>query len=166
MLLTSDAAHKLIKKLETEKQALKSMMSANETFVVSTSEGDPELLRPEFDFKKCVDGINEIDTKIMKSKHARNVFNATSLVADTGLTVDQVLIKLPILTRNSERYFSLSNVQPKKRISSYGESVEYRYVNYDVSLAKELYEIASTELRELQEKLNLFNATATFEVDL
>lgn len=166
MLFTSDAAHKLIKKLEAEKKSLKSVMSANETFVVSTSEGDPELLRPEFDFEDTVKQISELDVKIMKIKHARNVFNTTTIVGDTGLTVDQVLMRLPILTGNAERYFAMSNGQPKRRVSSYGESVDYRYVNYDITYARELYEKASTELTELQEKLNLLNATATFEVDL
>lgn len=166
MLFTSDAAHKLIKKLETEKKSLKSIMLANETFIVATSEGDPELLRPEFDFKEAIEKINVLDEKIIKLKHARNVFNTTTIVGDTGLTVDQVLMKLPVLTQNSERYLSLSNQQTKKRISSYGDSVEYRYTNYDIEYAKKLHEEMSTELIQLQEKLNLLNATVTFEVDL
>ena len=59
----------------------------------------------------------------------------------------------------------MGNKQMKTRKSSYGDSVEYTYTNYDIAYAKELGESMYNELLSLQEKLNLINSTIAFEVE-
>lgn len=166
MLMTSDYAQKMIKKLEEEKSQLCDNILKYSTFIVSTSEGDPEELRPEFDLVEIVKQIKYIDAKILKIRHARNVFNATTIVDGTDMTVDMVLIQMPILNKESRTYLSMGNAQQKERRSTYGDSVEYKYTNYDIAWAKELGNAKQDKLLELQEKLNLLNSTVTFEVDI
>lgn len=164
MLMTSDYAQKMIKKLEEEKSQLNANISNYSTFVVSIQEGDPEELRPEFDLKATVEKIEEIEKQILKIKHARNLFNSITVLNGTDLTIDVALIRMAILNQNYRRYIDMGNKQPKTRKNSYGDSVDYTYTNYDISYAKELGESMYNELLSLQEKLNLVNSTITFEV--
>ena len=165
MLMTSDYAQKIIKKLEEEKSQLISNISNYSTFVVSILEGNPEELRPEFDLKATVEKIEEIENKILKIKHAKNLFNANTKIDGTELTIDAALIRMAILNKNYKRYMDMGNKQMKTRKSSYGDSVEYTYTNYDIAYAKELGESMYNELLSLQEKLNLINSTIAFEVE-
>ena len=165
MLMTSDYAQKIIKKLEEEKSQLISNISNYSTFVVSILEGNPEELRPEFDLKATVEKIEEIENKILKIKHAKNLFNANTKIDGTELTIDAALIRMAILNKNYKRYMDMVNKQMKTRKSSYGDSVEYTYTNYDIAYAKELGESMYNELLSLQEKLNLINSTIAFEVE-
>ena len=50
------------------------------------SEGDPEELRPDFDLKSTVEEIKQIEEKIIKIKHQRNLFNVTTVLPDTEMT--------------------------------------------------------------------------------
>lgn len=165
MLMTSDYAQKMIKKLEEEKSQLNANISSYSTFVVSIVEGDPEELRPEFDLKETVEKIEEIEKQILKIKHARNLFNAQTILDGTDLTIDVALIRMAILNQNYRRYVDMGNKQQKTRRSSYGDNVEYTYTNYDITYAKELGESMYNELLSLQEKLNLVNSTIAFEVE-
>lgn len=166
MLMTSDYAQKMIKKLEEEKSVLRSDISKYSTYVVAISEGDPEELRPEFDFKTTVEKIAEIEKQIMKIKHARNMFNATTMLNGTEMTVDEALIRMAVLNKTYKNYASMGNARQKERSRSYGDTIEYTYTNYDIAYAKELGDSMYNELLEIQEKLNLLNSTIAFEVEI
>lgn len=43
------------------------------TFVAAVSEGNPEALRPPFDFTGTMEAVTKIDEKIRQIRHARNV---------------------------------------------------------------------------------------------
>ena len=92
MKLTPDGAQKLIHSLEEERKQLVDQINKLSTFVVAVSEGDPEELRPEFDFSAVVDAIRSIDDRVRKIKHARNVFNTTTRLPEENLTVDEALV--------------------------------------------------------------------------
>lgn len=165
MQMTSDYAQKTIKKLEEEKVQLQSNISNFSTFIVSIQEGNPEELRPEFDLKATVEKIAEIDEQILKIRHARNLFNANTKLDGTELTIDMALIRMATLNKSYSRYKNMGNTQPKTRANSYGDSIDYKYTNYDIAYAKELGDSMYNELLSLQEKLNLVNSTVTFEVE-
>lgn len=166
MQMTSDYAQKLIKKLEEEKSTLRKDMNNYSTYVVGLNEGDLEELRPEFDFKATVEKIAEIDAKIMKIKHARNIFNTTTVLEGTEMTVDEALMRMAMLNANYRNYASMGSAREKTRKSSYGDNVEYVYTNYDIAFAKELGDAMYNELLEIQEKLNLLNSTVPFEAEI
>ena len=94
MKITPDGAQKMIHSLETQRRQLVEKMNELSTFIVAVSEGNPEDLRPEFNFTDTVNEIKMIDEKIMKIKHARNVFNTTTYLPDEQMTIDEALIMM------------------------------------------------------------------------
>ena len=50
MKITPDGAQKLIRSLEEERKQLVNQINELSSFVVAVSEGNPEELRPKFDF--------------------------------------------------------------------------------------------------------------------
>lgn len=167
MQITPDGAYKLILKLENDKRALIEKRDKVATFVVAVSEGDPEELRPDFDLKSTVEEIKQIEEKIIKIKHQRNLFNATTVLPETELTIDEALIKMAILNREYSRYVEMGRAESKERVLSFGSGkadIEYRYTNYPIEVAKKIGDQMYTELQQIQTKLNRINSTYTFEI--
>ena len=134
---------------------------------MAVSEGNPEELRPEFDFTATVDGIRSIDEKIRKIKHARNVFNTTTVLPEEKMTVDEALVLMATLNNNYGYFADLGNRQPKTRNrTQYKGEIEYTYTNYNIGEAKKLAKDMYERILEIQSKLNLVNSTYNFEIDL
>ncbi len=166
MKITPDGAQKMIHSLETQRRQLVEKMNELSTFIVAVSEGNPEDLRPEFNFTDTVNEIKMIDEKIMKIKHARNVFNTTTYLPDEQMTIDEALIMMAVLNNNYKYYTKLGNAQKKRRnMSSYANEIEYIYTNYDIGEAKNCGKSMYDKMLEIQSKLNLVNTTYTFEID-
>lgn len=165
MNITSDGAKKLLDTLEKEKQMIYQDINDLSTFVVATMESVDEL-RPEFDLEDCLNQLDKIDEKVLKIRHARNIFNTVTKLP-CGLTIDQTLVKLAQLNNRLTKYDNLASKQPKSRVSSYSSQViEYRYTNYDITAAKERYKTITEEIHKLQEELNIVNATIAFEINI
>lgn len=166
MKITPDGAQKMIHSLETQRRQLVEKMNELSTFIVAVSEGNPEDLRPEFNFTDTVNEIKMIDEKILKIKHARNVFNTTTYLPDEQMTIDEALIMMAVLNNNYKYYTKLGNAQKKRRnMSSYANEIEYIYTNYDIGEAKNCGKSMYDKMLEIQSKLNLVNTTYTFEID-
>ena len=166
MKITPDGAQKMIHSLENQRRQLVEKMNELSTFIVAVSEGNPEDLRPEFNFTDTVNEIKMIDEKIMKIKHARNVFNTTTYLPDEQMTIDETLIMMAVLNNNYKYYTKLGNAQKKRRnMSSYANEIEYIYTNYDIGEAKNCGKSMYDKMLEIQSKLNLVNTTYTFEID-
>ncbi|HIT05996.1 MAG TPA: hypothetical protein IAB53_05055 [Candidatus Scybalocola faecipullorum] len=166
MKITPDGAQKMIHSLENQRRQLVEKMNELSTFIVAVSEGNPEDLRPEFNFTDTVNEIKMIDEKIMKIKHARNVFNTTTYLPDEQMTIDEALIMMAVLNNNYKYYTKLGNAQKKRRnMSSYANEIEYIYTNYDIGEAKNCGKSMYDKMLEIQSKLNLVNTTYTFEID-
>ena len=166
MKITPDGAQKMIHSLETQRRQLVEKKNELSTFIVAVSEGNPEDLRPEFNFTDTVNEIKMIDEKIMKIKHARNVFNTTTYLPDEQMTIDEALIMMAVLNNNYKYYTKLGNAQKKRRnMSSYANEIEYIYTNYDIGEAKNCGKSMYDKMLEIQSKLNLVNTTYTFEID-
>lgn len=168
MIITPDGAQKLIRSLEEERKQLVEKMKELSVFTVAVSEGDPDELRPDFNFTRTVAEINEIDKKIIKIKHARNIFNTKTSLPDETMTLDEALILMSMLNNNYLYYVELGNKQTKTRRTTpvFRNEIEYSYTNYDIEEAKKTGKDMYERMLEIQSKLNLINSTYTFEVDL
>lgn len=103
--VTSDAANKLIKKLEQEKGILTDKISKMSTFIVAITENYDQIKaeqEAEFNLNETISQIDEIDKKIITIRHAKSVFN-NSVVMKNGFTVGDNIIRLAD-TRKREEY--------------------------------------------------------------
>jgi len=166
-MLTSDAVDKLIDKYTSDIYKLNERISSCATYVAAISE-DEKSLAPEFDFMATVNQIEELESKIITLKHARNAFNnSTEVVA--GVTVDQALIKMAMLNKKKNTYINLAGRLPKERVHSRlttAKEIEYTYVNYNIEDAQQKADEIESELSRLRQPLNIVNSTKTFEVDI
>ncbi len=168
--VTSDAANKLIKKLEQEKGILTDKISKMSTFVVAVTENYDQIKAEqevEFNLNEVIAQIDEIDRKLITIRHAKSVFN-NSTVMKNGQTVGDNIIRLAILEREKGIYSGLATRQKKKCNTSLNKDIEYVYLNYDLEDAKKKYDSVYTEISEIQEELNIVNSSAEykFEIDI
>ena len=75
MIFTSAAANKMIRQMKEEISSIVS--KENKCSVVRYSEGD-EPIRPEYSFKETQKKIQEINSKIIKLRHAVNMMNVST----------------------------------------------------------------------------------------
>lgn len=168
--VTSDAANKLIKKLEQEKGILTDKISKMSTFIVAITENYDQIKaeqEAEFNLNETISQIDEIDKKIITIRHAKSLFN-NSVVMKNGLTVGDNIIRLAILEKEKGIYSGLATRQKKKRNTSLNKDIEYTYLNYDLEDAKKKYDSVYAEISEIQEELNIVNSSAEykFEIDI
>lgn len=167
--VTSAEAAKLLKKLNEQKNMLLGEERRGCVFNASLGE-NVESVRPEYDYEKTQEALCACNDKIMRVKHAINCFNASQIVGDTGLTIDQVLVKIPQLTEMSNRLDGMQGRLPKQRSSVGGIGsntvIDYKYANYSVEKAKEDFVRACDELRALQTALDIVNNTVKMEFEL
>ena len=97
MKYTSAEAAKLLRKLNEEKNSLMKREELSSVFIAAVGE-NVEDVRPEYDYRKTQDGLEELDRKIRVLKHALNVFNLTQTVPGSDMTIDQVLVYIPQLS--------------------------------------------------------------------
>lgn len=163
MLVTSKEAKNMLRKLEDNENIIWKRERDNCVFRAATNE-NPEELRPDYDFWETSNSLMEIQKEMIMIKHKINVFNSTTEVGDTGLTIDQILVRMPQITRELSRLDILRRKQPKTRCPICGNIIDYEYTNYDPMEAEKLYNSLSTELSYLQEQLDLVNSTIKFEI--
>ena len=169
MKYTSAQANKLLKKLNDDLNALNKREDMSKDFVVAVGE-DIESVRPQFDFLAMQSEIYEVQRKIRVVKHALNVFNSTTVVPEFNITIDEMLILLPQLTKIKDKLEDMKDLLPKMRLSSgYSRTssvIEYRYLNYDPAKAQEEYDKISDILAKAQTALDVVNSSVLFDIEL
>lgn len=169
MMVTSAQAAKLLRQLNDELSALQYREGQSSTFVAAIQE-DIESVRPTYNFREMRDAQVEIEKKIRKVKHAINIFNTTTTVPNFDITIDEMLVYLPQLSRQCEVLSKMRDAMPKVRVSSGysgGSSIiDYRYANYDIEQVGRYYTEISDILAKAQTSLDLVNNTVEFEVDI
>lgn len=167
--LTSAQANKLLKKLIEEKNLIIDNENQTSFFNASLNE-DIESVRPEYNYEKTSKALDLYDKKIRDLKHAINMFNCSTIIKNSNMSIDQVLIYIPQLTEKKNRLFVMQNTLPKKRSDISGTSnsaiIDYKYTNYDVKKVKEDYKKVSDELRKIQLELDEINNTVKFTLKL
>ena len=161
-MITSKEAKNILRRLEMELNNLKNKESENHKFCAAVGE-DIEDLRPDYDFKTINNEMKNLNKSIMELKHKINAFNIMTYVGDTGLTIDQVLVRMPQINNRIYTLDIMRRRQPKVRRGITGSVIDYEYTNYDPSEVDLEYQELMNELDSLQEALDLTNNTVTFE---
>ena len=115
MLYTSNELQKKLDKLTDERNKIQSLLSKNSEFTASISE-NVEILKLEnaFDLESTLNEIESYNSKIMKIKHAKNVFNSTFKLP-CGYTIDEAIIRMGILSGLINKLNDLSMKKAKER---------------------------------------------------
>ena len=87
------------------------------------------------------------------------------------MTIDRALVYLPFLSARVKKLGEMKARLPKARenhdgYAGYGNLVDYRYINYDRSIAAQDYDAAFDELCRLQTALDTVNNSEKFRIDL
>lgn len=166
MKMTSAQAAKVLRQLNDELAALMQREELSKTFLASLGE-DPETVRPEYDYEAVKSAQLDLEQKIRKVKHALNVFNATTVIPGFDMTIDEMLVYLPQLSRRCSKLSVMRNTLPKVRENSdYGANiVDYRYTNYDIEKVAADHSRFSEELAKAQTALDLVNNTVEFDIE-
>lgn len=168
MKYTSAEAAKILRQLNEDYSALLRIESQSMDFVAALNE-DVESVRPEYNYEETQKKLGVLEDKIRIVKHAINVFNATHIIPEFDMTIDQMLIYLPQLSQRKDKLYMMKNRLPKVREkSSYSGSniIDYRIVNYDIKAAEADYNEIAALLSKAQTALDVVNNTETMDIDL
>ena len=171
MIITSAQAAKLLKKYNEDYEAILEREKQTSVFLAALGE-DPETVRPEYCYNKTKEELEAVESKVRKIKHALNVFNTTHKVPGFDMTVDEMLVFIPQLTKRKEKLAAMRANLPKSRVKTafdrFGGSsiIDYLYTNYDMKTVKADYEETSDILSQAQTALDKLNSTETFEIEL
>ena len=123
---------------------------------------------PAYDYADTQRRLAELEQRIRRIKHAINLFNATHTVPGFGMTIDEMLVYIPQLTRRKNKLAAMKNRLPMERAEEqYGrrtDLIDYSYANYDIAAVEADYEQAADELARAQMALDAANQQDTFEL--
>ena len=159
--MTSAQAMKQLKELQLKRIQILEEEKETCKFVAATTE-DISTVRPEYDFQFTQLDLDVVERNIRELKHRISVFNTTYMVPELGMTIDQVLVALPMLSERVNTLRRMASAQEKKRVSAYGSRaalIEYEYTNYDRSQVREEYDKAAKDLADMQIALDKANTT-------
>ncbi len=168
MKYTSAQANKLLKKLNDEYDLLLAEEAESSTFLAAMGE-DPESVRPEYDYIETQKVLEELGNRIIKLKHAINLFNTSHTLPGFELTVDEALVYIPQLSKKVKKLAEMKARLPKARENqeyySRTSIIDYRYINFDRKTVKEDYDRAFDALSALQTALDTLNNSVTLEIN-
>ena len=168
MQYTSSQAGKMLKKLNDDYTALLKKEEMSKDFLVSLGE-NPDAIRPEYDFCATQKELDALECKIRIVKHALNVFNSTTIIPEFEITIDEMLVLIPQLSKRKQKLATMKGKLPKMREQGFARNsamVEYRYLNYEVSWVESEYKKATELLAKAQTALDIINNASTLEIDL
>lgn len=168
MVITPAEAAKMLRKLNEDLSAAEEREKRSRTFNAALGE-DVESVRPAYDFAAAQKELCDLEDKVRKLKHALNVFNSTHEVPGFGMTVDQMLVFIPQLTRRKAKLAEMRSRLPKIRAESWGgrrDVIDYVYANYDIAAVEAEYDRVTEQLGRAQLELDGVNSRERFEVPL
>ena len=167
MQYTSHEANKLLKQLTESYELLLAKEVRSRDFLASLGE-DPESVRPDYDYCETQKTLEQLESKIRRVKHALNVFNTTTVVPEFQMTIDELLVLIPQLTRKKMKLSEMKSRLPKQReVSMVRQSniIDYRYINYDLSQVEADYGSTVDLLARAQLALDKINNTCILEIE-
>ena len=166
MKYTSAQANKLLKKLNDEYSSLLDKEQRSRDFRAAMGE-DIESVRPAYDYAKTQARLEELEGTIRRLKHAINRFNTTQVVDGFGITIDEMLVYIPQLTKRKSKLLEMKSRLPKERVEEqYGRQsniIDYTYTNCDLAAVEADYEKTADELSRAQLALDTVNQRDSFE---
>lgn len=168
MKVTSAYANKMIRKLNEDKEFWLNKERNSCVYTVATEE---EAVIPDYSYDDVSAKIADIDSQVLKIRHALNVSNATNRiqVGDRSMTVDMILIEMAQLNSRKFTLDTMRKREPKTRLESRQFTnkktvTEYEYINYDLDTVKADYEKTDALISELQIALDRYNQTVEIEI--
>ncbi len=167
MNITSKNANKLLKQLNEEHSSLLNIEEQSSTFLAAVGE-DVESVRPAYDYEDIQNRLSELEMKIIRLKHAINLFNTSTRIEEFDMNIDELLVYIPQLTARKNKLEKMKNSLSKQRVESYNRSniIDYRYINYDIDKVKEDYRKTVDELNRAQVALDEANVNLSFDIEL
>lgn len=162
MKMTITAANREIKRLKDELSRIKEEELSSR--VITHSEGE-EPIQVTYDFQATQARIDEINQKIVKIRHAVNLFNVNYVIPSVGLTVDAVLIRVAMMSEEKKKLQEMLRIQEVSRQASY-RSVEISHRNFDKAQVEDRFRHLSDDLERMWAELDLVNLTETIDVDI
>lgn len=158
-----EKANKLAKEYQVTLETIRGAERNNQTYSYYAGE---EPVIPEYDFAETQRQIDHLCDKIVKIRHAVNLFNVSTMLPKTGLTVDAALVKMSMLHNKLTRMLQATRIEAKTRGSSLRGVSEFKVRNFDVEAAKAEYDQTFNELTTLQQELNEINFTHEIEIPI
>ena len=167
MNYTSAQAAKMLSKLQQDYENLAMQEENSKTFLASVGE-DVESVRPAYNYEETKNRLSALEAKIRKLKHAINAFNTTAVIPGFDMTIDEMLVYIPQLSRKKAKLKEMANTLPKSRYKSYERSniIDYKYINYDLDTVKNDLDAVTEELSDAQLALDSVNHTAVIDIDI
>ena len=154
-----------INALKEELKDLEEYEKKSSSFFVNLGQ-DKESLRPSYDFEETQKRYLELTQEIIKLKHTLNIFNTSTIVPDFNMTVDQMLVYLPMLRERKQTLQKMKDEPMCGHSSNITyRGVRYTYSNYSVKQVTEDYRRIADEYAKAHTALDLVNATGEIEVD-
>lgn len=163
MVMNCDSANKLVKQLQADKAAIQTKEIQNTSYSYLNGE-TPE--KPEYDFAETQATLRQYDDKIIKLKHAINVFNCTTQLDGLDMTIDAALVRMAMLSAEKTKLQTMRTAPKKNRMTTMRGVSEFTELNYAIEDAQARYDEVSKELLAIQQALNIANLTKTFEIDI
>ena len=168
MKLTSATIHKMVKKLQDEKEYILNQEEKTETYM--STEGYKDII-PDYSYNEAREKVDVIDSKIVKLKHAINVMNCTTRLPESDLTLDAALVTMAQLEKKKAKLDSMRKRIAKERYveRTYGASsnlVQYQCINYDLDKVEKDYQEVFDRILEIQCGIDFINQTTEIEIDI
>ncbi len=168
MKYTSAQAAKLLSKLQQDYDRIALHETNACTFLASVGE-DVEAARPAYDYEKTGEQLLALEAQIRRIKHAVNVFNTSTQVPGFDMTIDEMLVYLPQLSRRKAKLKEMADRMPRSRHDpDYARTtiIDYEYVNYDLDKVKADLDAVTEELSNAQLALDSVNHSSALEIEL
>lgn len=167
MNYTSAQAAKLLSKLQQDYDRLATKEENAKTFLASFCE-DVESVRPEYSYDETKNHLAVLEGEIRKVKHAINVYNTSTVIPEFGMTIDEMLVYIPQLSKKKVKLKEMAYMLPKARYKSYDRSniIDYRYINYDLETVKSDLDAVTEELSNAQLALDSINHETMINIDI
>lgn len=168
MKYTSAQANKLFRKISEEYASLLQNEKDSSLFLASIGE-DVESVRPAYDYAATQARLEELERQTRVLKHAINEFNVSTKVEGFDMTIDEMLVYIPQLTRKKQKLQGMKNRLAKARVPqrySTSNLIDYEYVNYDLEAVRRDFDEVSDELTKAQLALDAVNNSVEFELDI
>lgn len=159
---TGSTAQKKVQELNAELTDIYSQERQISTYTYLDNE-TPEI--PNYDIELVQSKFETIVANIGVLKAALRKFNQEHRGRATGLSVDEILVMMPMVNHRKSILSNMRQRIPTTRTTRQNVS-EYTKINYSLDDANRYYQENSDLLVALQEDLNYLNVTDTFEVEL
>lgn len=166
--LTSDGASKLLKRLQEEYNTLVQLEQRDSIVTMLQSEyqaaKDSGKDIKDYDFAGKQSEMAVLRDRIVKLKHAINMFNTTTELPRLHMTIDQALVYMSFLSNRKKALKDLW-IAPEVARSRSGymrESSDVEVKKFSSEEVKAAYESVCRELSQVQQALNIANTTIPF----